>query len=315
MTAQRGAERRPWTAAEIADQTGRTVVITGGNTGIGLAAATVLAARGATVVLACRDLGRAGAAADRIMAGTAGASVETVQLNLASLASVRRAAAELTGRFARLDLLINNAGVMMTPYQVTEDGLELQFGTNHIGHFALTGLILRSLLAVPGSRVVTVGSNVHRAGRIRFDDLNSAHHYRRSAAYAQSKLANLLFGYELQRRLAAAGAPTISLAAHPGTARTELTRHLRSWTEPFMSPRLARLNGWFVQSPEMGALPTLRAATDPAAAGGDYYGPGRAFEMTGPPVLVRSSGRSHDIGTAHRLWTESEKLSGVSYPL
>jgi NAD(P)-dependent dehydrogenase (short-subunit alcohol dehydrogenase family) len=315
MTAPPRADRRPWTAADVADQTGRTAVITGGNTGIGLAAAAVLAARGATVVLACRDLGRARAAADRIVAGSAAASVETVQLNLASLASVRRAAAELTERFGRLDLLINNAGVMMPPHQVTEDGFELQFGTNHIGHFALTGLVLGSLLAVPGSRVVTVSSNAHRGGRIRFDDLNFTRRYQRTAAYAQSKLANLLFAYELQRRLAAAGAPTISVAAHPGTARTELTRHLASWTQPFMSPRLARLNGRFMQSPEMGALPTLRAATDPAVAGGDYYGPGRAFEMTGPPVLVRSSARSHDAGTAHRLWTESEKLSGVSYPL
>jgi NAD(P)-dependent dehydrogenase (short-subunit alcohol dehydrogenase family) len=266
-------------------------------------------------VLACRDVGRAKAAAAGIVSGSPGVSVQTVQLNLASLASVREAAAEITARFGRLDLLINNAGVMYPPRQLTEDGLELQFGTNHIGHFALTGLVLGSMLEVPGSRVVTVSSNAHKGGRMHFDDLNLTRRYSRTAAYSQSKLANLLFTYELQRRLAAAGAPTIAVAAHPGTAHTELTRYLPSWTDPFMSERFRLVNGWFVQNAEMGALPTLRAATDPGAAGGDYFGPDGPFEFTGWPVRVRSRARSHDAVAAHRLWTESEKLSGVSYPL
>jgi len=309
---KRRAGARAWTAADVGDQSGRIAVITGANSGLGLATAQVLAGHGATVVLACRDVGRGSAAAEAVTAAAPGARVETVQLDLASLESVRQAGEQITARFPRLDLLINNAGVMMPPYGLTQDGFELQFGTNHLGHFALTGLVLGSLLAVPRSRVVTVSSNGHKAGRINFDDLNSARRYRRTAAYGQSKLANLLFTYELQRRLAAAGAPTIAVAAHPGTARTELTRFLPSWTGPFMSPRLGPLNSWFLQSAEMGALPTLRAATDPAAAGGDYYGPGGVFELTGPPVLVQPKSRARDEGAARRLWTESERLTGVS---
>jgi len=331
---QRSAVRTRWTAADVGDQTGRTAVITGANSGIGLEAARVLAGRGATVVLACRDEARAKAAA----AGLAGAPggpggpeapggrggpggpeapgerVQTVRLDLASLASVRQAAAEISERFSRLDLLINNAGVMMPPYGLTQDGFELQFGTNHLGHFALTGLLLPSLLEVPGSRVVTVSSNAHRSGRIHFDDLEFEHGYRKMTAYGQSKVANLMFTYELQRRLSAAAAQTIAVAAHPGTSRTELTRH-NSWMTAGLSPRLKVINSWLVQSPQMGALPTLRAATDPAASGGDYYGPGGALEFTGYPVKVKSSARSHDVGVQHRLWAESQKLTGVSYAL
>src|SRR5215469_9398899 len=207
-----------WTVADVPDQRGRIAIITGGAGGLGLETAKVLASRGATVVLAGRDPAKLETASSGLVSAQPSASVQTVEVDLASLESVRRAAAELVGRYPTIHLLINNAGVMMPPYGLTKDGYELQFGTNHLGHFALTGLLIRQLLAAPGSRVVTVSSNAHRAGRINFADLNSARRYRRSTAYGQSKLANLMFTYELQRRLAAAQAQTIALAAHPGTA-------------------------------------------------------------------------------------------------
>ncbi len=242
-------------------------------------------------------------------------TVQTAELDLASLESVRAAAADLSGRFPRLDLLINNAGVMMPPYSLTKDGFELQFGTNHLGHFALTGLLMNSLLAAPGSRVVTVSSNGHRAGRMNFADLQSARHYQKMAAYGRSKLANLMFTYELQRRLSAAGADTIALAAHPGTARTELTRHMSGLSQGAMDPRFGALNSWWVQDAKMGALPILRAATDPAAIGGTYYGPAGFMQLTGYPVVVTSSGRSQNKEAQRRLWVESEQLTGVTYPV
>jgi NAD(P)-dependent dehydrogenase (short-subunit alcohol dehydrogenase family) len=304
-----------WTAQDVGDQHGRTAVITGANSGIGLEAARVLAARGAMVVLAGRDPGRTAAAADGIRAGTPDAQVETAELDLASLESVRIAAADIAARFGRIDLLINNAGVMFPPYTLTKDGFELQFGTNHLGHFALTGLLLANLTTVPGSRVVTVSSNGHRAGRIKFDDLQSSRRYRKYGAYGQSKLANLMFTYELQRRLSAAGAQTIALAAHPGTARTDLTRHMSAVSNGALSPQLKAVNFWMVQDRAMGALPTLRAATDPAAIGGTYYGPDGLLQMTGYPVVVRSNGKSHSAEAQRRLWTESERLTGVSYPV
>jgi NAD(P)-dependent dehydrogenase (short-subunit alcohol dehydrogenase family) len=263
------AENQPkatWREPDVPGQAGRTAVVTGANSGLGFETARVLAERGATVVLACRDPGKARDAVARIAGTAPRASLSVVRLDLASLASVRDAAAELRDGHDVLDLLINNAGLMMPPYGRTEDGFELQFGTNHLGHFALTGLLLDRMLAVPGSRVVTLSSNGHRMGRIDFGNLQWEHGYRRPAAYGRSKLANLLFSYELQRRLAAAGAATAALAAHPGTSRTELTRHLPAWM---------RVGALVVpnQSSATGALPTLRTATDPAASGGEYYGP------------------------------------------
>jgi NAD(P)-dependent dehydrogenase (short-subunit alcohol dehydrogenase family) len=303
--------RELWTAADVPDQAGRTAVITGANSGIGFEAARVLAQHGAAVVLACRDAGKAKDAAARIAASAPKAAVTVVRLDLALLASVREAAEEIRASHDTLDLLINNAGLMMPPRGVTADGFELQIGTNHLGHFALTGLLLGLLLPVDGSRVVTVSSNGHRAGRIKFDDLQSERGYRRLASYGQSKLANLLFTYELQRRLAAAGARTTALAAHPGTSSTELTRHM-----PAALDIANRAMGWVItQSARMGALPTLRAATDPAARGGEYYGPDGRFEFKGYPRQVQSNARSHDEDVQRRLWQESERLTNVTYPV
>jgi NAD(P)-dependent dehydrogenase (short-subunit alcohol dehydrogenase family) len=269
-------------------------VITGGGAGLGLEVAKALAEKAATVVLAVRRR------PDR-------ADVRVVRLDLASLSSVRAAADEIRSTCDRLDLLINNAGVMDAPYQRTEDGFELTLATNHLGHFALTGLVLDLLLKTPGSRVVTVSSNAHRRGVMRFDDVQSERRYEPSAAYAQSKLANLLFTYELQARLEAIGARTIALAAHPGNARTGLWR-----TSSRLERALIRCP-WVAQGPRTGALPILRAAVDPSARGGEYYGPSGRFQHTGRPTRVESSARSHDRAAQRRLWELSERLTGVSY--
>ena len=300
--------QRGWDAADIPDQTGRAAVITGASSGLGFQAARYLAGRGAVVVLTGRDPGRITAARDRLLDQVTGARLDTVALDLASLESVREAAAEIRGRYPRLDLLINNAGVMMTPHGRTADGFELQLGTNHLGHFALTGLVLPSLLEVVGSRVVTVSSNGHKVGRIDFTDLQSERRYNRVTAYGRSKLANLMFTYELQRRLSRAGAATIAVAAHPGTSDTDLVRHLPGWIQA--ATRLAPN-----QDAAHGALSTVRAAADPTAAGGDYYGPSGLGEFSGPPVRVRSSARSRDTWVHKRLWAVSEQLTGVSFPV
>ena len=301
----------PWTVADIPAQGGRTAVVTGANSGIGFETAEVLAQHGAHTVLACRDTARGEDAAARIRQAAPGASVHVVRLDLAALASVRAAAGQILAACPQIDLLINNAGLMWPAYGKTADGFELQFGTNHLGHFALTGLLLPAMLPVPGSRVVTVSSTGHRVGRIDFTDLQSERRYRRMAAYAQSKLANLMFTYELQRRLTAAGAPTAALAAHPGVAFTELTRHLPA----VLQSTYPAVGGLFTQSAAMGALPTLRAATDPAAAGSEYYGPGGLAQAKGYPVRVSSTARSRDQAAQGRLWAESERLTGVSYPV
>jgi NAD(P)-dependent dehydrogenase (short-subunit alcohol dehydrogenase family) len=311
----RNSQGDRWTEADVPVQRGRTAVVTGANTGLGFETATVLATRGAQVVLACRNLGRAKEAAARILSSrphpTPPASVQAVRLDLASLASVREAAEEIGSAYGPVDLLINNAGVMMTPHRRTDDGFELQLGVNHLGHFALTGLLLGQMLGRAGSRVITVSSNGHKSGRIDFNDLQSRRRYRRMAAYYQSKLANLMFTYELQRRLAGAQAQTQALAAHPGKARTELTRYLPGWL---------RLEDLVIEQPlgqsaAMGALATLRAAADPAARGGEYYGPGGRGELKGYPRLVASTERARDVEAQQRLWQESERLTGVSYPV
>jgi NAD(P)-dependent dehydrogenase (short-subunit alcohol dehydrogenase family) len=299
-----------WTTADIPDQTGRVVVITGANTGLGYETARALVERGAHVVLAVRNLDKGKDAAARITASGPRGAVALQELDLTSLDSVRAAARELRATHDRIDLLINNAGVMWTPKSTTSDGFELQFGTNHLGHFAFTGLLLDRLLPVAGSRIVTVSSMGHRIlADIHFDDLQWEHSYNRVAAYGQAKLSNLLFTYELQRRLASHGT-TIAAAAHPGGSNTELTRNLPS----LVQPATERLFGIIAQDAAAGALPTLRAATDPAVHGGQYYGPDGFGQMRGNPVLVESSKKSHDAARQRRLWSVSEELTGVTYP-
>lgn len=310
--------RKPmWTIDDIADQSGRTAVVTGANAGIGLETTRMLAARGATVVLACRDVAKGEAAADRIAvrSGTQRGRLQVVQLDLASLASVRAAAEEIRASCPRLDLLVNNAGVMAIPFARSEDGVELTFAVNHLGHFALTGLLLEQLLATPSSRAVTVSSVAHRRGHLDFETLASEEGYTPGDAYARSKLANLLFAYELQRRLDAAGAGTISVGAHPGIARTALYRTSSRFERALLSTRVRALTSWLAQSAEAGALPTLRAALDPDAQGGEYYGPNGSKEYVGQPIRVDSVPSSHDGSAQRRLWQVSEELSGITYPL
>jgi NAD(P)-dependent dehydrogenase (short-subunit alcohol dehydrogenase family) len=299
-----------WTAADVPDQSGRVAVITGANTGIGFEAAAVLADKGAHVVMAVRDLDKGRAAADRIITRNPDARLTLQRLDLSSLTSVRAAADDLKAANPRIGLLINNAGVMFTPEGVTPDGVEFQFGTNHLGHFALTGLLLDSMLPVHGSRVVTISSLAHRLrASTDFDDVQRP--YDRVAAYGRSKLANLLFTYELQRRLSAHDASTIAVAAHPGNSRTGLFRNSPRWIR-ILSKVLVALAS---HSSKMGALPTLRAATDPGARGGQYFGPGGPGEQRGHPKVVHSSGQSHDEGLQLKLWKVSEELAGVTYPL
>jgi NAD(P)-dependent dehydrogenase (short-subunit alcohol dehydrogenase family) len=296
-----------WTSDDVPGQHGRLAVVTGANTGLGFETARVLAARGASVVLAVRDIEKGKRAAARIAGAAPGADVTVQPLDLTCLDSIRAVAGELRARYPRIDLLINNAGVMFPPRQATGDGFELQFGTNHLGPFALTGLLLEQMLPVPGSRVVTVSSIAHRVrARINFDDLQGQRSYSRVGAYGQSKLANLMFTYELQRRLSGAGT-TIAVAAHPGFASTELSRNF---------PAIAAFSYALVsQNAAMGALPVLRAATDPGVLGGQYYGPGRLLGARGYPELAHSSRRSRDTALQRRLWAVSEELTGVTFPV
>jgi len=295
---------KKWTADEIPDQTGRVAIVTGANTGIGFETAAALAAKNAAVVLACRTRSKAEDAIRRIEDRAPGAELELIELDLASLASVERFASSFRSGHERLDLLINNAGVMIPPFGRTEDGFELQFGCNHLGHFALTGRLLDLVDRTPGARIVTVSSTAHRVGTMDFDNLNSEKGYAKMAAYGRSKLANLLFTFELQRRLEAAGSSVIATAAHPGWTGTDLQRH---------SPMIAFLNRFFAQTPAMGALPTLRAAIDSTAAGGDFFGPKGLFEMRGTPEKVGTTTAARNEADARRLWAVSEELTGVSF--
>jgi NAD(P)-dependent dehydrogenase (short-subunit alcohol dehydrogenase family) len=294
-----------WTQNDIPDQTGRIAIVTGANTGIGYETARALAHKGADVTLACRSKEKGEAATQRIAAEQPSGRVTFAALDLADLDSVRSFAAAFTAKHNRLDLLVNNAGVMVPPESKTKQGFELQFGVNHLGHFALTGLLLDLLRAAPGARVVSVSSAAHRMGKMDFDDLDfTARGYKPWEAYGQSKLANLLFTFQLQRRFEAEGADVIAVAAHPGWTGTDLQRN--AWYVRLMNVLVA-------MSPPQGALPTLRAATAPDVKGGEYYGPHGHREMRGYPVRVGTSEDAKNAQDAACLWQVSEELTGVEY--
>ncbi|WP_341393696.1 oxidoreductase [Arthrobacter sp. G119Y2] len=295
---------RTYSAGDVPDQSGKTAVVTGSNSGLGLQTALVLAAKGARVELACRDAKRGEAAMQRIRAETGNDDVRVRQLDLGSLESVRAFAA---AQERPVDLLINNAGVMATPHRTTADGFELQFGVNHLGHFALTGLLLPMLRAAPAPRVVTVSSLAHRGGRMDFDDLAAEHSYRPWARYNQSKLANLLFTFELNRRLQARGENLVAAAAHPGFASTNLTAGMHHPATLDLLGGFFRLLG---QSGARGALPTLYAATAPGVRGGDFYGPDGPGQLRGKPAPVTPAPQARDALAARRLWDVSTKLTG-----
>jgi NAD(P)-dependent dehydrogenase (short-subunit alcohol dehydrogenase family) len=297
-----------WDVQDIPDQSGRTAVVTGANSGLGLVTARELARAGASVVMACRNLEKGHAAVDEVRAAAPDAQVQLDELDLASLASVRAFADRFKAPHDGLDLLINNAGVMGSPRRRTADGFELQFGTNHLGHFALTSALLETMEGREDARVVTLSSTAHKMGRINFDNLNGDRHYFRWNAYGQSKLANLLFALELDRRLRAVGSTVKSLAAHPGYAATNLQR-----SGPPMFDRLVMVasNALIAQSDEMGALPILYAATQPGLEGGTYIGPDGFQEQRGHPKIVKPSARAGDPDTARRLWEVSERMTAV----
>jgi NAD(P)-dependent dehydrogenase (short-subunit alcohol dehydrogenase family) len=307
-----------WAATDIPDQTGRTVLVTGANSGLGLRSAEALARRGATVLMACRNPEKAAAAHAAVAAVATGPDPVVVALDLAELASVRKAAADVDRLVERLDVLMNNAGVMAPPLGHTADGIELQFGTNHVGHFALTGLLLPTLRRAPAPRVVTTSSLTHRAGDTRWDAATDRHaRYNRWTAYGRSKVANLLFTRELARRARDAGSDLVAAAAHPGYSSTHLTdatQQGRPWPLARAAAAFVAAGDAIVAQPAAaGALPQLYAATMPDVAPGDYFGPGGPFELRGAPRRVGMSRRARDDEAASRLWALSEELTGVTY--
>jgi NAD(P)-dependent dehydrogenase (short-subunit alcohol dehydrogenase family) len=301
-----------WTASAIGDLTGKTVVITGANSGIGFQTARQVARRGAHTVLACRNLRSAEMAANSIKRSYPDSTVDSIELDLASMESVYKCAGEIKSGFEQLDVLVNNAGIMMCPYATTQDGFELQLGTNHLGHFALTGLLIDLLTKTPKSRVVNLSSTMHRFGTMDLSDLmfDGGNGYTPIRAYGRSKLAALLFTYELQRRFERNGIDSYAVAAHPGYAQTNLTHYIdKNNVAGFFRPIL----NVFAQPAAMGALPTLRAAFDQDVAGGEFFGPKDFFEQRGYPIKVTSSKESYDCNTADQLWKMSEELTGVHF--
>jgi NAD(P)-dependent dehydrogenase (short-subunit alcohol dehydrogenase family) len=300
-----------WTAGDIPDQSGRIAIVTGANSGLGLVTARELARAGATVVVASRDVAKGERAASEILEAAPKASVTVSELDLADLDSVRAFAERVGAERERVDLLINNAGVMAPPRRLTNDGFESQLGTNHLGHYALTGLLLGKLLAAERPRVVTLSSGAHRIGRINFGDLQGERRYNNWLAYGQSKLANLMFCFELDRRATAAGAPLLSMAAHPGYAATNLQF---AGPSRFYERAFGALgNKLIAQSAEMGALPTLYAATVPDLPGGSFIGPDGFMEQRGYPHIVTAAGKAYDRDAWRRLWEVSEQLTGVRF--
>jgi NAD(P)-dependent dehydrogenase (short-subunit alcohol dehydrogenase family) len=303
-----------WTSADIPDQTGKTVLVTGANSGLGLRSAQAMARAGARVMLACRNPAKAADALTVVKDAARGADPVTVSLDLADLSSVAACAEEVGSQVAQLDVLMNNAGVMAIPHRETADGFEAQFGTNHLGHFALTGLLLPLLLQAPAPRAVTTSSQAHRTAKMRWDDPHWHDRYGKWRAYGQSKLANLLFAFELDRRARAARTALASVAAHPGYAATHLQAVGPEMSGNKLTARvMAFANKAVAQSDARGAWPQLYAATMDDVERGTYYGPGGAFEMRGHPELVQASRRARNETDAARLWTLSEQETGVTY--
>jgi len=303
-----------WTLNDIPDQNGKTIIVTGGNSGLGYESVKALAAKGAEVVLASRSMEKGDVARTAILESHPQAKITVMPLDLGDLASIRKFAGDFTASYDKLDVLLNNAGIMMTPYFTTKDGFEGQLGTNHFGHFALTGLLMESLLKTPDARVVNVSSMAHKRGDMDFSNLQyeNGSDYSPMKAYGRSKLANLLFTYELQRKLNKSGKSVMAVAAHPGIATTNLARHMES---KFMFKLLNPLFKRMAQDQADGALPQIRAAVDPGVKGSQYYGPGGKREWKGDPVIVTSNEASHNREDAAKLWEESEKLTGVQFEL
>jgi NAD(P)-dependent dehydrogenase (short-subunit alcohol dehydrogenase family) len=303
-----------WTVADIPDQTGRTVLITGANSGLGLRSAEALARAGAEVLLACRNPKKAADALEAVAACATGSKPSVISLDLADLSSIEAAAGEVADRVDHLDVLMNNAGVMAIPLRRTADDFEMQFGTNHLGHFALTGHLLPLLLAASNPRVVSTSSQAHRIGKMRWDDIQWRNRYSKWMAYGQSKLANLLFAFELDRRAKSEGSDLTAVAAHPGYASTHLQAAGPEMAGNSLMGRVMNFgNSIVAQSDAEGALPQLYAATMPEVRGGEYYGPSGPFEMRGAPKQVGRTGAARDATAAHRLWELSEQETGVSY--
>jgi NAD(P)-dependent dehydrogenase (short-subunit alcohol dehydrogenase family) len=300
--------KEKWTSESIPELNGKVMIVTGGNSGLGFESVKAFAGNGAHVILASRSVEK-GEKAKAEMGETSG-QIEVMQLDLGELASVKAFADEFNAKYDRLDVLLNNAGIMMTPYFKTKDGLEGQTGTNHFGHFALTAQLFERLKQTPNSRIVNVSSTGHRSGNMDFDNLmfENGNGYSRMKSYGRSKLENLLFTYELQRRLEQAGIDTIALASHPGGTKTNLDRHLRGkWWFKILAPIVMS----FAMKQDQGALSQIRASVDPDVKGGEYYGPHKG--MSGYPILVKSSDDSHNVQDAKKLWDVSEELTGVSF--
>ena len=298
-----------WDVNKVAPQKGKIAVVTGANTGLGYETALSLASKEMKVILACRNLKKAEQAKAHILRKISNAIVECRQIDLSKLSSVRTFAKKFLKDHKQLDLLINNAGIMIPPFSLTEDGFESQMGANYFGHFLLTQLLLKTLMNTANSRIVSLSSLAHKRGKINFDDLHFENNYSAFGAYAQSKLACLIFAIELQRRLEKAGSQTMSLAAHPGISDTELSRFMPKWgilLIPVFGPLISH-------KPDKGALPTLRAALDSEAMGGEYFGPNHRREYKGPPVKVKARRKAHDVELAQRLWSVSEELTGCKY--
>ena len=303
-----------WTIERISDLNGKVIIVTGGNSGLGYESVKAFAAKGAEVILASRSTVKGEEALAEILKDVPDGKIKVMQLDLGDLESVRNFTSAFKLGYKKLDVLLNNAGIMMTPYLTTKDGFEGQLGTNHLGHFALTGLLMDVLLNTPGSRVVNVSSGAHKSGEMDFSNLQFENGlgYKPMKAYGRSKLSNLLFTYELQRKLEASKKDTIAAAAHPGIAMTNLANHLMG---KFLFKILTPLFKMMAQDQAMGALPQIRASVDPDVKGSEYYGPDGKNEYKGYPVVVPSNEASHNLEDAARLWEESEKLTGVKFDI